>query len=203
MQLKVVVLLVVFAFVRAEEETCGEEKAGECVVKLLSSILEETTDEQDCATLAEASSCLEEAAKECTEETRNEEIEGGRQFLKILEATNCPPGELPDDVEECVNELEPELMACIDDGVAEILEQVLDLPEETEINEDEIKCGMYEAIARCVVAKIENKCGEEASLAALNEMMNDEEIKESCKKGTEGESALGGLMLDLAKKRRK
>ncbi|GBM02713.1 hypothetical protein AVEN_40791-1 [Araneus ventricosus] len=203
MQLKFAFLLVAFALVGAEEETCGEEQAGVCMLKLLSDILKEATDEQDCASLIEASSCVAEAAEDCTGEARNEELEEARKFLRVLAAMNCPRKDLPDEVEECVNDLESELMECIDDGVAEVLEHLMEQPEETEVDEDDIKCQMYESITKCIVTKVEDKCGEEAGVSALAEMMDDDEIRESCKIPEAGGTNIRRILLDMDKKKRK
>ncbi|GBM02712.1 hypothetical protein AVEN_40790-1 [Araneus ventricosus] len=209
MQLKIVFLFLVLAFVRAEqeveEEECGDEKAGECIANLLLAVLSDESEEVICRALKETSQCLDETADECFGDNKDPELEDGLQELRQIVATNCPrgDGEIPDDIEQCVTGLEDELMECVSDSIAQTLDNIIQLPGDEEPDENEIKCSMYETVSRCVVKKVEDSCGKEAAQIALAEMVDaPEDIKENCQLPN-ARDALKGLMYDIAKRRRK
>ncbi|CAL1275069.1 unnamed protein product [Larinioides sclopetarius] len=170
------------------------------MMKLLSEISKEDGEERDCSILAEASNCLAEVAKDCN---GLENLEERRQVLRVLAALNCPQKDLPEEVEECVNDLESELMGCIEDGVAEVLKNLMELPEGTEVDEDDIKCQMYGSMSKCIGRKVENNCGVDASVAALAEILDDDEIRQSCKISEVEDTGIKGHFIHIGKKRRK
>ncbi|CAL1275066.1 unnamed protein product [Larinioides sclopetarius] len=209
MQLKIVFLFLVLAFVRAEqeveEEECGDEKASECIANLLMAVLNDESEEEICRVLKVTSQCLDETADECFGDNKDPELEDGLRELRQIVATNCPrdDSEIPDEIDECVGKLEDELMECVSDSIAETLNSIMQLPGDQEPDENEIKCSMYETVSRCVVKKVEDNCGKEAGQIALAEMVDaPEDIKENCQLPN-ARDALKGLMYDIAKRRKK
>ncbi|GBN10732.1 hypothetical protein AVEN_24136-1 [Araneus ventricosus] len=47
----------------------------------------------------------------------------------------------PVDIEQCVRGLKLELMKCVSDGAAVVVENIAQSPDETGVKEDEIKCS--------------------------------------------------------------
>ncbi|GIY77455.1 DUF19 domain-containing protein [Caerostris extrusa] len=185
MQLKVVILLAILATVSVQgDEDCGEEKAGECVERLLATLLrdDDVSEEEVCSELRAVADCLRDAADECLGDDRDPEIDEGLKELDDLLQQNCPTVSKreSDDLEECVKTMEDDIMDCIADSVANALEKVMQSPE-SEVDENELKCSMYNSVTTCIVDKIEAKCGEEAGLQMLEEMLDiPDEIKEAC-----------------------
>ncbi|GFT87364.1 DUF19 domain-containing protein [Nephila pilipes] len=204
MQLKFVFLFIVLVFARAQEqeqeEECGEEKAGECVGKLLLAVLGDTSEEEVCSELRDVTNCLREVADECLGEERDAEIDEGLQELNNLIAENCPAVEEVDDaLKECVEKIEDELLECLGEGVSQALGAILDDSGESETDEDAVKCLMYNTVTNCVTQQIRESCGIETSKRTLDAMMEvPSDIRASC-----GEPATKDLLQSLFDKRKK
>ncbi|GBM02714.1 hypothetical protein AVEN_40792-1 [Araneus ventricosus] len=206
MQLKTIFLSVVLVLVEAKEERrCGDAKANECLFELLSVIsLQEVSDEEFCAAMSKAIDCMDEVADGCIEAERNRDIDNERQELRRFFSRDCPGKEYGTllDIEQCVRGLKLELMKCVSDGAAVVVENIAQSPDETGVKEDEIKCSLYQFAVKCAVQKVEDSCGKEAAQLELEKMLDaPEEIKGSCgNKGING--ALRGVAYDIVKRRK-
>ncbi|CAL1275067.1 unnamed protein product [Larinioides sclopetarius] len=154
--------------------------------------------------MSKAIDCVDQASNECSGKERNQEIDNERQKLRRYFSQDCLVKDLkiPGDIAQCIKGLKLELMKCVSDGIAIVLENIDKMPDETGIKEDEIKCSLYRFVVKCGEQKVEDNCGTEVAQLILERLFDArKEIKESCgKEGIKG--ALRGLAYDIVKRRK-
>ncbi|GFQ93115.1 hypothetical protein TNCT_529571 [Trichonephila clavata] len=85
--------------------------------------------------------CLQEVADECMGEEEDDELDQMLQESRVLIAGNCPTvGEEGDnDIKECVQKIDDEVVECLGEGVSQAMNSILESP--TEVDENALQCS--------------------------------------------------------------